>query len=132
MIVFLVLSNRLFLSDLMLAEDDVSDDDRDSEEGVLSFNFLFKFFFFFFFFFFILSFLLYIWCPTNLDLNLLKDLNFFKVKFESLEDFQQLLRDEPCFIGNLRHSETSFSSVVVWVRLLDLPIESRFCSVHVT
>lgn len=55
------------------------------------------------FFFFILSFLLS-GVPLTLDLNLLR------LKFESLEGFQQLLRDEPCFIGNhflspLRHSE---------------------------
>ena len=73
----------------MLAEDDVSDDDRDSGEGVLSFNFLLNFFFSYYIFGVLLT----------LHLNL-PDFNFFKVKFESLDDFQQLLRDEPCFIGN--------------------------------
>ena len=61
-------------------------------------------------------------------------LGFFLVKFESRKDFEEVLRNGPWFIGehflsirpwvpDFRASEASVSSVVVWVRLPELPVE---------
>ena len=60
--------------------------------------------------------------------------SFFLVKFESKNDFEEVLRGGPWFIGehflsirpwslNFRASEASMSSMAVWVRLLELPVE---------
>lgn len=61
-------------------------------------------------------------------------LGFFLVKFENRDDFEDVLRNRPWFIGehflsirpwvpDFLASEASVSSVVVWVRLPELPVE---------
>ena len=60
--------------------------------------------------------------------------DFFLIKFECREDIDNVLKGGPWFIGQqfltiqlwelkFKASTTSFSSVVVWIRLLELPIE---------
>jgi hypothetical protein len=75
-----------------------------------------------------------LWRATNgfscVDLGL----GFFLVKFENHDDFEEVLRNGPWFIGehflsirpwvpNFRASETSVSFVAIWVRLPELPVE---------
>ena len=75
-----------------------------------------------------------LWRTTNgfscVDLGL----GFFLVKFENRDDFEEVLRNGPRFIGehflsirpwvpDFRASEASVSSVAVWVRLPELPVE---------
>jgi hypothetical protein len=61
-------------------------------------------------------------------------LGFFLVKFENRDDFEDVLRNGPWFIGehflsirpwvpDFRASDASVSSVAVWVRLPELPVE---------
>jgi hypothetical protein len=61
-------------------------------------------------------------------------LGFFLIRFESKEGFEDVLKGGPWFIGehflslrpwvpNFRASEASVSSVAVWVRLPELPVE---------
>ena len=65
-------------------------------------------------------------------MNLGKD--FFLIRFSSSEDYDKVLRGGPWFVGEhflaIRHwepyfkaSEAKLSSVVVWVKLPELPIE---------
>ena len=60
--------------------------------------------------------------------------DFFLIKFECKEDIDKVLKGGPWFIGQqfltirlwepeFKASEASFSSVAVWIRLLELPIE---------
>ncbi|KAK9986765.1 hypothetical protein SO802_031716 [Lithocarpus litseifolius] len=75
-----------------------------------------------------------LWRPSNrMDcVNLGKD--FFLIKFRSTEDYNKVLRGGPWFVGEhflairpwepyFKASEAKLSSVAVWVRLLELPIE---------
>jgi hypothetical protein len=61
-------------------------------------------------------------------------LGFFLIKFENRDDFEDVLRNGPWFIGenflsirpwvpDFRASDASVSSVAVWVRLPELPVE---------
>uniref|UniRef100_A0A2N9GZ20 DUF4283 domain-containing protein n=1 Tax=Fagus sylvatica TaxID=28930 RepID=A0A2N9GZ20_FAGSY len=67
-------------------------------------------------------------------LSLLKSLDALWVKFENRDDFEDVLRNGPWFIGetflsirpwvpDFRASDASVSSVAVWVRLPELPVE---------
>ena len=60
--------------------------------------------------------------------------DFFLIKFECKEDIDKVLKGGPWFIGQqfltirlwepeFKAFEASFSSVAVWIRLLELPIE---------
>jgi len=75
-----------------------------------------------------------LWRPSAcMDcVNLGKD--FFLIKFSSMEDYDKVLRGGPWFVGEhfltirpwepyFKASEAKFSSVAVWVRLPELPIE---------
>ena len=75
-----------------------------------------------------------LWKPAaRMDcMNLGKD--FFLIRFSSSEDYDKVLRGGPWFVGEhflaIRHwepyfkaSEAKLSSVVVWVKLPELPIE---------
>ena len=64
--------------------------------------------------------------------NLGKD--FFLIRFSSTEDYDKVLRGGPWFVGEhflairpwepyFKASEAKLSSVAVWVRLFELPIE---------
>uniref|UniRef100_A0A2N9G3W3 CCHC-type domain-containing protein n=1 Tax=Fagus sylvatica TaxID=28930 RepID=A0A2N9G3W3_FAGSY len=61
-------------------------------------------------------------------------LGFFLIRFETKEGFEEVLKGGPWFIGehflslrpwvpNFRASEASVSSIAVWVRLPELPVE---------
>uniref|UniRef100_A0A2N9EGI5 DUF4283 domain-containing protein n=1 Tax=Fagus sylvatica TaxID=28930 RepID=A0A2N9EGI5_FAGSY len=61
-------------------------------------------------------------------------LGFFLIKFDSMAGFEEVLKGGPWFIGehflslrpwvpNFRASEASVSSIAVWVRLPELPVE---------
>jgi hypothetical protein len=61
-------------------------------------------------------------------------LGFFLIRFESKEGFEDVLKGGPWFIGehflslspwvpNFRASEASVSSIAVWIRLPELPVE---------
>ena len=75
-----------------------------------------------------------LWNPTvrMTCVNLGKD--FFLIKFSAEEDYDKVLHGGPWFIGGhflaikpcepyFKASEAKFSSVAVWVRLPELPIE---------
>lgn len=60
--------------------------------------------------------------------------DFFLIRFSLKEDFDRVLKEGPWFVGghflsirkwepNFKPSTTSVSSVAVWVRFLELPIE---------
>ena len=75
-----------------------------------------------------------LWEPmAKMDcVNLGKD--FFLIKFSDLSDYDKVLKGGPWFVGEhflaikpwepyIKASEATFSSVAVWVRLPELPIE---------
>lgn len=66
--------------------------------------------------------------------------DFFLIRFSSNEDYDHVLRRGPWFIGGhflaimpwepyFNASEAKLSSIAVWVRLLELPIEFYDASV---